>query len=61
MGVDGSDNRLREVQQPETDEDERIEVVRWPLADLDGAIDACVDAKTLIGLLLLRTTHPTRP
>ena len=39
---------------PTTDEDERIEVVRWPLADLDGAIDACVDAKTLIGLLLLR-------
>ena len=52
---------LREVEQPETDEDERIEVVRWPLADLDGAIDACVDAKTLIGLLLLRDTRPTRP
>ena len=48
---------LREVEQPETDEDERIEVVRWPLTDLDGAIDACVDAKTLIGLLLLRRTR----
>ena len=35
-------------------EDERIEVVRWPLADLDGAIAATRDAKTLIGLLLLR-------
>jgi 8-oxo-dGTP pyrophosphatase MutT (NUDIX family) len=35
-------------------EDERIEVVRWPLEDLDGAIDSCRDAKTLIGLLLLR-------
>jgi ADP-ribose pyrophosphatase len=34
-------------------EDERIEIVRWPLADLDGAIDAVSDAKTLIGLLLL--------
>jgi 8-oxo-dGTP pyrophosphatase MutT (NUDIX family) len=45
---------LREVRKPETEEDERIEIVRWPLADLDGAIDACVDAKTLIGLLLLR-------
>lgn len=45
---------LREVARPETEEDERIEVVRWPLRDLDGAIDACVDAKTLIGLLLLR-------
>ena len=52
---------LRQVDQPATDEDERIEVVRWPLADLDGAIDACVDAKTLIGLLLLRRLHPAHP
>jgi 8-oxo-dGTP pyrophosphatase MutT (NUDIX family) len=48
---------LRQVQRPETEEDERIEIVRWPLADLDGAIDACVDAKTLIGLLLLRRSR----
>lgn len=34
-------------------EDERIEIVRWPLADLDGAREATSDAKTLIGLLLL--------
>jgi 8-oxo-dGTP pyrophosphatase MutT (NUDIX family) len=34
-------------------EDERIEIVRWPLADLAGAIDAVSDAKTLVGLLLL--------
>ncbi|HWI73124.1 MAG TPA: NUDIX hydrolase, partial [Baekduia sp.] len=34
-------------------EDERIEIVRWPLADLAGAIDATSDAKTLLGLLLL--------
>jgi len=34
-------------------EDERIEVVRWPLADLAGALDAVSDAKTLLGLLLL--------
>jgi ADP-ribose pyrophosphatase len=45
---------LTQVDKPATEEDERIEIVRWPLADLDGAIDACVDAKTLIGLLLLR-------
>jgi ADP-ribose pyrophosphatase len=45
---------LRQVDRPETEEDERIELVKWPLDDLDGAIDACVDAKTLIGLLLLR-------
>src|SRR3954471_11409890 len=34
-------------------EDERIEIVRWPLADLDGAIAEVSDSKTLIGLLLL--------
>jgi 8-oxo-dGTP pyrophosphatase MutT (NUDIX family) len=34
-------------------EDERIEIVRWPLAELDRAIEECVDAKTLIGLLWL--------
>jgi ADP-ribose pyrophosphatase len=35
-------------------ENERIEIVRWPLSDLDGAIEATQDAKTLIGLLLLK-------
>jgi 8-oxo-dGTP pyrophosphatase MutT (NUDIX family) len=39
----------------EAEHNERIEVVRWPLADLDGAIAASRDAKTLIGLLLLKT------
>ncbi len=33
-------------------EDGRIEVVRWPLADLDGALEATSDSKTIIGLLL---------
>jgi 8-oxo-dGTP pyrophosphatase MutT (NUDIX family) len=33
---------------------ERIEVVPWPLSDLDGAIDECRDAKSLVGLMLLR-------
>jgi ADP-ribose pyrophosphatase len=33
---------------------ERIDIVQWPLADLDGAIDACADSKSLVGLLLLR-------
>lgn len=33
--------------------DEEIEVVPWPLADLDGLIDRVRDAKTLIGLLRL--------
>jgi 8-oxo-dGTP pyrophosphatase MutT (NUDIX family) len=31
-------------------EEERIEVVPWPLAKLDDAIAQCQDAKTLIGL-----------
>lgn len=38
----------------EPDPEERIEVVRWPLADLDGAIAACRDAKSLVALLLFR-------
>lgn len=38
----------------DAEEHERIEVVRWPLADLDGAIAATRDAKTLIGLLWLK-------
>ena len=37
----------------QSEENERIEVVRWPLGDLDGAIAECRDAKTLIGLFWL--------
>ena len=37
------------------EEDERIEIVPWPLDDLDAAIAASQDAKTLIGLLWLTT------
>jgi ADP-ribose pyrophosphatase len=33
---------------------ERIEVVRWPLADLDAAIEATSDVKTILALMLLR-------
>jgi 8-oxo-dGTP pyrophosphatase MutT (NUDIX family) len=42
------------TERADTDENERIEVVRWPLSDLDGAIAATRDAKTLIGLHWLR-------
>jgi 8-oxo-dGTP pyrophosphatase MutT (NUDIX family) len=35
------------------DEEERIEVVPWPLESLAAAIEGCKDAKTLIGLLWL--------
>lgn len=36
------------------DPGERIEVVAWPLDDLDGAIAATCDSKTIIGLQWLR-------
>ena len=45
---------LEDADRPEMEEDERIEIVTWPLADLDGLIDQVIDAKTLIGLLELR-------
>ena len=34
-------------------DDERIEIVPWPLAELDTAIDQCEDSKSLIALLWL--------
>jgi 8-oxo-dGTP pyrophosphatase MutT (NUDIX family) len=34
----------------ESEEHERIEIVRWPLDDLEGALAATCDAKTIIGL-----------
>jgi ADP-ribose pyrophosphatase len=37
----------------DSEENERIEIVSWPLAQLDDAIAECRDAKTLIGLLWL--------
>ncbi len=43
---------LRDVPRPPV-EDERIEIVAWPLARLDDAIASCTDAKSLVGLALL--------
>lgn len=40
--------------QAAVEENERIEIVAWPLADLDHAIGAVRDAKSLIGLLWLK-------
>jgi len=37
----------------DSEENERIEVVQWPLAELERAIAECLDAKTLIGLTWL--------
>jgi 8-oxo-dGTP pyrophosphatase MutT (NUDIX family) len=39
----------------EPDPGERIEVVRWPLAEIDAALAATNDAKTVIGLQWLRS------
>lgn len=46
---------LRPCEDFEPDASERIEIVRWPLGDLDGALAETNDAKTLIGLAWLRT------
>jgi ADP-ribose diphosphatase len=40
-------------QHAETHEDERIEIVRWPLDRLDELLDTVKDSKTRIGLLEL--------
>ncbi len=44
---------LRDVD-PGSSENERIKIVAWPLERLDEALDACEDAKSLIGLLCLK-------
>jgi ADP-ribose pyrophosphatase len=44
---------LEAIPDHDPDPAERIELVKWPLADIDGAIRECADSKTLIGLLLL--------
>src|SRR5436190_11233489 len=41
-------------QQAHTDEIERIEIVKVPLAEIDDVIRANVDSKTLVGLLWFR-------
>jgi 8-oxo-dGTP pyrophosphatase MutT (NUDIX family) len=44
---------LSDAGEAEADENERIEIVRWPLTELDAAIAGCDDAKSLIALLWL--------
>jgi ADP-ribose pyrophosphatase len=49
---------LSEAGEPaEADEDERIEIVPWPLERLDDAIAACQDSKSLIALLWLKARN----
>ncbi len=43
------------------DEDERIEILPWPLARLEEAISACKDSKTLIALLWLMSRPGAAP
>jgi 8-oxo-dGTP pyrophosphatase MutT (NUDIX family) len=45
---------LSDIPRADSGEDERIEIVPWPLDDLDTAIARSRDAKTIIGLLLLK-------
>ncbi len=45
---------LERVADHEPDPEERIEIIAWPLAELDAAIAECEDSKSLIGLLLFR-------
>jgi ADP-ribose pyrophosphatase len=45
---------LTKVAEGEAGGDEQIELVTWPLDQIDGLIDGNADAKTLVGLLWLR-------
>ena len=45
---------LEEVDDHAPDPEERIEVVAWPLDRIDEAIAECADAKSLVGLYMLR-------
>ena len=49
---------LSDAPETDPDEDERIEIVRWPLARLDDAIEQCEDSKSLIALLWLAARRP---
>jgi ADP-ribose pyrophosphatase len=44
----------------EAEEDERIDIVPWSLENLDGAVEACEDSKTLIALLWLAARSASR-
>ena len=52
---------LSDSAEHEGDEDERIEIVPWPLAKLDDAIEACEDSKSLIALLWLAARPGAAP
>ena len=43
------------------DDDEELELVRWPVAEIGQRLHEIEDAKTLAGLLLYLSTPPGRP
>lgn len=45
---------------PSPDQHERIEIVPWPLTQLDQAIAATQDSKTLVALLWLKSQDPAQ-
>jgi 8-oxo-dGTP pyrophosphatase MutT (NUDIX family) len=49
---------LKDVDVPDAQEDERLELVEAPLEQLDDVIRECRDAKSLVGLLWFRAFHP---
>jgi 8-oxo-dGTP pyrophosphatase MutT (NUDIX family) len=51
---------LSDAGHAEAEEDERIEIVQWPLARLDEAIKQSQDAKSLIALLWLKSSGSPR-
>ena len=44
----------------EAGEEERLEIIPWPLDELDRAIEECRDSKSLVGMLLFRALLETR-
>jgi len=48
---------LEPIPDHEPDPEERIEVIAWPVSELDRAIGECLDSKTLIGLLLFTSSR----
>jgi ADP-ribose pyrophosphatase len=54
-------NGLSDSPAVQGDEDERIEIVPWPLTRLDEAIAACEDSKSLIALLWLAARPDALP
>ena len=48
---------LSGIEDFEPDPSERIEIVPWRLDDLDAAIEACHDSKSLIALHMLRASR----